>query len=166
MKRTAFWVLLFLAGGLLAPVIDVTLGNLWISLEWRKPVVDWLLSKGLPQVVAAYWWSMVWIKLPDWAVLLLLGAVIGRVARSGKWFRHALVVGGGFITYSLIYTIPHCLRLARLAEFDGSLAIGIFWRSMAWHLISLLLLLLAAWLFSRTRGKPVVEASTSPIAES
>ena len=162
MKRTTFWVLLFLAGGLLALVIDVTLGTLWVSLEWRRPVADWLLSKGLPPTVAANW-AMVWIKLPDWTVLLLLGAVIGRMARSGKWFRHALVVGGGFIAYSLIYTIPYCLRLA---DYDGSLAMGTFWRSMAWDLTSLLLLLLAAWLFSRTGGKPVVKASTLPIAES
>ncbi len=149
MKRTAFWVLLFLAGGLLALVIEVTLGALWVSLEWRAPVADWLLSKGLPPVVAAYW-AVVWIKLPDWAALLLLGAVIGRVARSGKWFRYAVVVGGGYIAYSLIYTIPYCLRLA---EHDGSLAIGTFWRSMALQLTSLLLLLLAAWLFSRIRGR-------------
>jgi len=147
MERIAFWVLLFFAGGLLAIVIDGTLGGLWVSLEWREPVADWLLSKGLPPVVAAYW-AVVWVKLPDWAALLLLGAVIGRAAQSGKWFPYAVVAGSGFIAYSLIHTIPYCLRLA---EHNAPLAIGTFWRIMALHLISLLLLLLAAWLFRRRR---------------
>lgn len=161
MKRTAFWVLLFLAGGLLALVVSMTLGYLWVSLGWRRPVVDWLLSIGFSPRVASYW-SIVWIMLPDWAALVFVGAVIGRVARPGKWLRYALVVGGGFIAYSLIGTIPYCLGLA---ELDGSLARGTFWRCMAIDLISLILVLLAAWLFSRRRGKPVVEPGTSPIAE-
>ncbi len=162
MKRAAFWVLLFLAGGLVGLIIDATVGTLWVGLEWRKPVADWLLSKGVPSIVAAYW-GLIWIRLPDWAALLVLGVVIGRFARAGKWLRYALVMGGGFIAYSLIYSIPYCFRLA---ESDGSLAVGTFWRLMAWHLISILFLLLAAWLFSRTRGKGAPEASASPIAES
>ena len=156
-------MLLFLAGGLLAPVVDVTLGYLWFSLEWRRPVVDWLLRKGVPPIVASYW-SIVWIMLPDWAVLVSLGAVIGRVARPGKWLRYALVVGGGFIAYSLIGSIQF-LYWVRLAELDGSLAIRTFWGCMVLDLISLILLVLAAWLFSRRRGRPVVEPGTSPIAE-
>lgn len=113
--------------------------------------------------MATAYWGLIWITLPDWVVLLLLGAVIGRVARSSKWFRYTLIAGGGFIAYSLIYTVPYCLRLA---DSDGSLAMGTFWRSMVWNLISLFLLLLAAWLFSRTRSKPAVAASAPPIAES
>ncbi|HDZ21660.1 hypothetical protein LCGC14_0340130 [marine sediment metagenome] len=163
MKRIAFWALVFLAGGLLAPVVDMTLGPLWFSLGWRRPVVDWLLSKGLPPRVASYW-SIVWIMLPDWAALVLVGAVIGRVARPGKWLRYALVVGGGFIAYSLIGSIQ-VLYWVRLAELDGSLAMRTFWGCMVLDLISLILLVLAAWLFGRTRGRPVAEPGTSPIAE-
>ena len=159
MKPAAFWIGLFVAGGVLAVVNDVTLGTLWISLQWRKPVADWLLSIGVPETVAAHW-GLIWIKLPDWVTLLLLGAVIGRLTRSGKWLRYALVSGLGFIAYSLVYSVWYCLILADAAPF---LAMGTFWRLAGWNLASLLLLLLDAWLSSRTARKSI---STPAIAES
>jgi len=145
MKRVAFWVGLFLGAGLLEIVIGVTVGIAWIDLGWRKPVADWLGAQGVPGWIAGYW-GLVWIKLPDWVALFVLGAVIGRMSRPKRWLRHALAVGCGFIAYPVICSISYCLCLA---ESDGSLAVGAFWSSMAWDSVSLLLLVLAAWLFRR-----------------
>ena len=161
MKRIAIVLGLVVVGGALAPVVDATLGTPWVGLGWRKPVADWLVSKGVSTTVAAYW-GLVWILLPTWAAALAAGAVIGRVARSGRWLQPALAVGAGYVAYSIIYAIPFCLRLA---EFSGSLAMRTFGRTVVVNLISLVLLLLAAWLFRRRQAKPVAEASPSPAAE-
>ena len=155
MRRAAFWTGVFLAGGVLGLVNDLTLGKLWMSLEWQEPVADWLLSKAVPPRAVAYW-GMIWIKMPDWITLILLGAVIGRLTGSPRWYGYALVSGLGFIAYSLMYAVWYGLALAKA---NAVLAIGTCWRSAAWNLASLVLLLSAAWLFSRNPGKPVSESA-------
>ena len=161
MKRTAFWTGVFIAGGLLALISDLTLGALWIGLEWREPVSDWLVTKGVPLSVVAHW-SIIWISLPDWATLLLLGALIGRLAHPGKWLRYGLFSGCGFIAYGLIYSIPYCIRVA---DHDSSLAMGTFLHTMVLNVVSLLVLLLAAWLFRRKPRKPTAETSAAPVTQ-
>ena len=155
MKRAAFWVFLFLAGMGFILVVDMTLGALWISLEWRKPIADWLLSSGVPSALVGHW-GLVWINIPDWLALVLLGAFIGRRVDPSRWLRYALVLGGGLITYSLLQSMSYLLMLA---ESDRSLAVGTFWRLLVWKLISVLLLILATWLFNRPRRNVLPQAT-------
>lgn len=160
MKKLAIPILLVLAGIAVAAVNDFTLGSLWTNLGWRKPVADWLLSIGLSPPVAG-WWSVMWIKLPDWAVALLCGVPIGLFAAPTKWTRFAFCFGAGLVLYPGYFAVSYCLRLM---DYDSSLAFGTFWRLLALNVVSLFLLFLSAWIFRRGGGQPVVVDAKPTVA--
>ena len=155
MKRAMFWGAIFIAGGLIA-FINNFISVLWIGLEWRKPIADWLRSIGLPQVIG--YWSLVWINLPDWLMASILGLIIGLVFARKRPLAVSLVAVAGFIV------LPHiCILLFSVHPWfffglDAAL------RGFAWSLIPIPLAILTAWLASRGRRTPAVEPAQPPSA--
>lgn len=149
MKCFAIWFGVIIAGVATYILAEYTIVTLWINLEWRRPVFDWLIHIGLPAQVAAYW-SLVWILFPSWITAFIAAIVIGRITRSGKWLTYTLLFFVGFIGYPSVDSISYVLRLA---ELDFSLAVHTAISLLLWDFVLVAIILLVSWRCNRTKKR-------------
>jgi len=158
MKRLATLTGLFFAGAALAFVTDVTIYNLWVHWGWMRSANNWLINCAVLSPLSGYWMGF-WLNLPFMAVLLLLGAIVGRRAGPGRWLGYALVSGLGYLAYTLAWDIWGCFAFIAAVEDPvwAASAVRGLWASIVWHIVSAILLLLVAWRFGRAHRTRVAD---------
>ena len=146
-KRIALLVLI----GVVAALADAWLFSvLWNSLDWRRPIAEWIAGLGFTKL--AGWFGELWIRIPTFAIATLLGFVVARFFRE-RWLLSAALCAVGFVGTSIVLTAVVAQLLFEHPQ-KWSFAVG----AEAWSAASIGLLMLGAWIASmskRTRSRSV-----------
>ena len=130
--------------GVIASLADAwLLSNLWIALDWRRPIAEWLSGLGFTGL--ARWFGLVWICIPTFVVAALLGVVVARLFPE-RWLTAVAFCALGFIGVSFVLM---SLWVSGLPSSLHTWTIAL--KAEAWSLLSLGLLVLGAWLHVRRK---------------
>jgi hypothetical protein len=131
MKRFTPYILWFVAGAVLGVITNNLLGALWIQLGWRQPIADWLVSRGFPHL--AGYWGLVWLQLPDWFIVTVVG-ICGGIFIRRQPIVSLLMLGVGFVVVPVVVTA--------IAGFSPlAFGIGVLLTGLMWDCTSIVLLL-------------------------
>ena len=124
--------------GVIASLADAWLfSNLWATLDWRRPIAEWLA--GLGGTTLAGWFGQFWIRIPTFAVAAIVGVVVARLF-ADRWISAACFSALGFVGTSFLL-----MAWVAVSSFGWSLAL----KAEAWSVVSILPLLFGAWLYAR-----------------
>ncbi len=129
----------------------------WHDVAIRGNIMQWFTENGY--VGAATFWSIIWIKLPFWALALFGGLVLGLFVKR-RWIYPATVFSIGFILFPylairmilLMSQVPGLFRGANTAAFQQADTITRFWMFMM-DLPAIPLIFLGAWFTWRDRSR-------------
>jgi hypothetical protein len=121
--------------------------NFWVALDWQRPVAEWFAGLGFPTL--AGWIGLFWIRIPTFAVAAVLGFVVARLFVE-RWLSAMLFSALGFVGTSF-------LLMAWFVESMPSSASGwgIALIAETWSAVSILLVLLGAWLYARRHAHTI-----------
>ncbi|MCC6682016.1 MAG: hypothetical protein IT445_14035 [Phycisphaeraceae bacterium] len=134
MQRWTPYILWLLTGAAIGIVSSTLLFALWAQLDCRQPMAHWLDARGFP-LLAGYW-GMVWLHLPDWAIVAVVGLCGGMLIKRRPIIR-LLTFGASFVLAPLV-----------LSAATGSLILTFGWalwlQTMMWNSLSVMILILFA----------------------
>jgi hypothetical protein len=112
--------------------------NLWLALDWRRTIAEWLAGLGGPTIGG--WFGVFWIRIPEFFVAAMLGVVIARLF-AARWISAVCFSALGYVGTSFALTgwLIFCV-LPAAPSWSGAL------KMEAWSMVSILLIWLAAWL--------------------
>lgn len=142
-----------LCGGAFQLLIDIYLFPHWLNLGWGRPIAEWLVAIGCGDTVAAYS-GLVWDRLPEWMIAVLLGVCAGLCLRK-KW-------PIGAIPCALAFAFTSDLFLLLAGEEHPAVLFGfrVVIRTALWELPSIVLLVLAASASSRIENGSKLEGGS------
>ncbi len=129
---------------------------LWMDLGWRTPIADALVSAGFPELAAH--WGMVWIKLPEWLLGGLLGAVIGLAFGADKWIAPATAAG---LTFFIAPHIGMLIFLGLEGHPYAHSGLSVAIRTELWSLPGIAMFILAACVAAQLRSTDHQQPSDS-----
>ena len=144
-------MILLVVIGVVGALADAWLfSDLWNSLDWRRPIAGWISEHGFTRL--AGWFGEFWVRIPTFAIAIVLGFVVARLLPE-RWLFGAALCAVGFMGTSIVL-----MSLATELLFDHpqkwSFALG----AEAWSAASIGLLVLGAWVC--VRGKKAAAPSS------
>jgi hypothetical protein len=141
-------ILLPLVIGGVASLADAwLLSNLWAAFDWRRPIAEWLVGMGFTTL--AGWFGLVWIRVPTFVVAGFLGVIVERLFPE-RWISAVSFCALGFVGVSFLLMTWFVGFLSPSAPGWGTAL-----KAQAWSAVSVVLLLLGAWLHARRRANSV-----------
>jgi hypothetical protein len=127
--------------GVVAALADAWLfSNLWNSLDWRRPIAEWISGHGFTGL--AGWFGEFWIRIPTFATAAVLGFVVARLFPE-RWLSGALLCAVGFMGTSFVL-----MALVTQFLFEHPRSWEFALRAEAWSAVSIGFLLVGAWVFT------------------
>ena len=146
-------------GGVLGIVNASYLTYFWCVLGWRQPVANWMISIGLGETIAFYWWGNVWFQIPLWVLAAVLGIITGLCV-SKRWFIASLSCALAFVfTPDLVLFVMSQENPITLFGWD------VFIAAQCWNVPSVAIIVLLAFLSSRIVRNRRGPSALLPIAE-
>jgi hypothetical protein len=128
--------------GIIASLADSWLfSNLWPALDWRRPIAEWLAGLGFPTL--AGWFGLFWIRIPTFVIAAILGVVVAWLF-AARWILAVCFSALGFVGTSFVLMGWFVASMPSSAS-GWSIAL----KAEAWSVVSVLLVLVGAWLYVR-----------------